>query len=135
MLVAMLGPPLRDPPRDSYPLSTYPMFSTDRGRLSSIATAVGTTIRGEEVRLSPELIGGGDEPMLAVQTAADAVRAGPAGSLELCEQVARRVAGSDLTEVVEIVVRTEVRDNVAWFADGERRPVEIVEAARCEVDD
>jgi hypothetical protein len=133
VLLAMLGPPLRRPPVDSYPLSTYPMFSSDRGRLSSVATVVGVGADGAVRRLSPHLIGGNDEVMLSVQTVADAVRAGADRSGQLCHQVAERVGGSGLgDELVEVVVRTEVHDAVDHFA-GDRTPLEVEDHARCEV--
>jgi hypothetical protein len=134
VLVAMVGPPLRDPPRDSYPLSTYPMFSSDRGRVSLVATAVGIEADGTVRRLNPHLIAGSDEVMLSVQTATNAVRAGTDRSEQLCEQVAQRVAGSaSHTEVDRIVVRVEEHDAVSYFADGDRTPVRVDERASCEV--
>lgn len=117
VLVALLGPPLWPPAEDSYPLSTYPMFSRDRGRTSVVATVVGRDGDGGEHRLSPGLIGGADEPMLAVATAARAVDEGPPGARRLCQQVAERVAASDRGHVVEVVVQVERHDPVAHFVD------------------
>jgi hypothetical protein len=132
VLIAMLGPPLREPPRDSYPLSTYPMFSSDRGRISVVATAVGVEADGSVRRLSPHLIGGSDEVMLSVQTANNAVRAGAERSMELCRQVADRLtAGSGHEDVVEVVVRVEEHDAVAYFADRQRTPLAVQEHATC----
>lgn len=132
VLAALLAPPLWPPVDDSYPLSTYPMFSRDRGRTSSVATVVGREEDGRTQRLSPELIGGADEPMLAVATAARAVATGPSGASRLCQQVAERVAASDRREVVEVVVQVEQHDPVAHFADG--APAERIELrATCEV--
>jgi len=117
VLAALLAPPLWPPARDSYPLSTYPMFSRDRGRTSVVATAVGRDDDGRTQRLSPELVGGADEAMLAVATAARAVAEGPAGARRLCQQVAERVAASDRRDVVEVAVQVEHHDAVARFVD------------------
>jgi hypothetical protein len=133
-LLAMVGPPLRDPPRDSYPLSTYPMFSSDRGRMSSVATVVGIDDEGVVHRLDPHLISGSDEVMLSVQTASGAARAGAERSRQLCEEVAGRVAASALAgEVVRVEVRVEVHDAVDYFAAGSRVPQSVTEVASCEV--
>jgi len=58
-VVLVFSPVLRPSQRDSYPLSTYPMFSYERGRESALPTAVGVTADGTIRRLSPELISGG----------------------------------------------------------------------------
>jgi hypothetical protein len=134
VLAAMLGPPLRSPPRDSYPLSTYPMFSSDRGRISSVATVVALDRGGAVHRLDPHLVSGADEVMLAVQTAANAVRRGPEASLALCQDVADRVsgAGGGLGDVTEVVVRVERHDAVAHFTS-DPTPLSVVDHADCPV--
>lgn len=130
MVIATLAPLLRSPPRDSYPLSTYPMFSTHRGRDSAVATAVG--LDGNEVRrLSPSLIGGTDEVMLAVQTVAGAVRVD--GAETLCVTIAERVATAGQPDVDEVVVRIEHHDPVAFFAGDRRAPEHVEQLARCAV--
>ena len=58
-VLAVLSPALHE--RDSYPLSTYPMFSQDRGRVATIPTAVGFRADGSRNRRSPALIAGGIE--------------------------------------------------------------------------
>lgn len=121
-------PALRRPPTDGFPLSTYPMFASDRGDTSTISTAVGVTVDGEVVRLSPEILAGTDEPMQAVSTAADAVRDGRAG--DWCAQVARRI---DDDAVVAVEVRRETHDVIAHFTD-DAEPLDVEVVATCEVD-
>ena len=134
VVVAMLGPPLRGIDRDSYPLSTYPMFSHDRGRTSRVATVVGYDEAGSLHRLSPHLVGGSDEVMLAVETAGKAVARGPEATEELCEQVAARVATDrDLDDLTTVAVIVEEHDAVAWFAERDREPRSVDERATCEV--
>lgn len=116
MLVAvalvMVWPALRRPPVDGFPLSTYPMFASDRGATSTISTAVGITEDGAVVRLSPEVLAGSDQPMQAISTASAAIRDG--WSDRWCEQVAARVGDAD---VVTIEVRRETHDIVEFFTD------------------
>ncbi len=125
----VLAPAFGDPAVDGYPLSSYPMFSTDRPVRADLVTVVGVTGAGEAVRLSPELIAGADEPILAAATVAGAVRADQ--SDRLCAEVADRVraAGPD---VAEAVVRTEHVDVVAHVADG-AGPLAVTVHARCPV--
>jgi hypothetical protein len=125
--LVMAWPALRRPPTDGYPLSTYPMFADDRGDTSTIATAVGITVDGDEARLSPEELSGSDEPMQAISTAAAAVREGRAAGW--CAQVARRVTDPDISA---IQVRRETHDVVAHFTD-DAEPIEVEVVAACEV--
>lgn len=133
-VAAVLGPPLWPPPADSYPLSTYPMFSIDRGAVSQVATVVGVDEAGEEARLTPGLIGGTDEPMLAVATASRAARGTPAEQRRLCEQVAGRVARSGRDEVVAVRLQVEVHDSVAHVTGDEVEPRSVRVLATCEVE-
>ena len=129
--VVMLAPVVVD--RDSYPGSTYPMFARDRGHISAVATAVGIDEHGEVLRLTPNLIGGSDEVVLAVETVLKAVRAGPAAADDLCERVARRVARAGLPAVL-IEIRVETLDAVRWFTDDDRTPLQITRHAECAVE-
>ncbi len=106
----VLLPLLRDPTSDTYPLSTYPMFTTDRGRVHSIATAVELTDAGF-ARLSPKLIAGTDEAVLASVTVKQAVRLGEAEIL--CEEILERL-GADR----QVEVRTETLDVVELSVEG-----------------
>ena len=135
VVVAMLGPPLRGFDRDGYPLSTYPMFSHDRGRTSHIATVIGYDADRSVHRLSPHLVGGSDEVMLAVETAAKAVARGEEATAALCDQVAARVATDDgLDDIVEVAVVVEEHDAVAWFAQRDREARSVDVRAVCEVE-
>jgi hypothetical protein len=134
VLAAMLGPPLRGVDRDSYPLSTYPMFSRDRGPVSRVATAVGLEADDDLHRLDPHLVAGTDEVMLAVQTVSGAVRGGPESTRRLCEQIAGRVAAHpDLDRVVTVVIRVEEHHAVRYFR-GERTPRSAEEHGSCRVE-
>jgi hypothetical protein len=112
VVLVMAWPALRRPPTDGFPMSTYPMFASDRGATSTIATAVGVTEVGTVVRLTPEVLAGSDEPMQAISTAGAAIRDG--WSDQWCVQVADRV---DDKEIVTIEVRRETHDIVEFFTD------------------
>ena len=105
-LVAMLLPPLRNPPRDSFPLSTYPMYAHDRADTAIFRTAVGVTRSGAIERLSLDLIADTDDPLVAQGLLRDAVGRGDGQAL--CNEIAERVASADdrgdlvLVEVVEV---------------------------------
>ena len=118
----VLSPLLREPANDTYPLSTYPMFATDRGPLRSIATAVERTDDGY-VRLSPELIAGTDEVVLAAVTVKQAVSRGEAGIL--CGEILERLGTNRRVEV-----RSETLDVVALSLEGSTRTA-IEVHARC----
>ena len=123
----VLLPLLRSPESDSYPLSTYPMFATDRGRVAAIATAVAIDADGVVSRLGPAAIGGTDEVILAAATVSDAVRRGEVE--ELCAEIADRLDPADHSTVI---IRTEVVDVVDHIAE-DASPLSIDEHGRCEV--
>jgi hypothetical protein len=114
---------------DSFPLSTFPMFAGSKPDVAPVSTVVATSDEGTS-RLSSELIGGTDEPMLAAETVVRAIRRGDAEAL--CAEVARRAAGGEHRESTLEVV-TESYDTIAWF-DGARAPVARTVHARCEVE-
>jgi len=128
--LAVASPALRPGPSDGFPLSTYPMFTSDRGSRVSIGTAVAVDAAGGIRRLDPHAVGGGDEVMLAASTVRIAIDGGPRSAGRLCEEIAARLAGDDGARHVE--VRTEVHDALAWF-NGEREPLETTTHARCAV--
>jgi hypothetical protein len=111
--------------RDSYPLSTYPMFSSNRTTREPVDTAVLITADGTESTLNPEAIAGTDEPIIATVVVGNAIANGTADTL--CSDIARRLdAGA--TGRVEII--TVVYDALDWFA-GRRDPVERHVHATC----
>ena len=128
---AVVFPALRPSQRDSYPLSTYPMFSHDLGSVSDLDSAVGTEADGTHVRLSPTLIAGGHEVIHAAATVSAAIAAGDTAAL--CAEVAARVArdsGRDSLVGVEVV--TERLDVIAWW-HGDRQPRSRTVHASCPV--
>ena len=121
----VLAPLLRAPRDDTYPLSTYPMFATDRGSVHAIPTAVEIADDGSVVRLSPSLIAGTDEVVLASVTVARAVRRGEADAL--CSEILARVGPGRRLEV-----RSETIDVVAHVVEG-ANPSAVTVHAECGV--
>jgi hypothetical protein len=96
---------------DGFPISTYPMFTAERGRVMALDTVV--LVDGERrERLSPEEIGGTDEIVLAAVTVNRAISAGGETLERLCTEIAARI---DRPGTVEIV--TETHDTVALLQD------------------
>src|SRR4051812_27940031 len=114
--------------RDSFPLSTFPMFAADIDRTQSVDTAVAVGGDGTAIRLTPAEIGGTTVVNQAANVVTTAIVGGRAG--ELCAAIAARLDGRPAAVAVEVV--TERYDAVRWF-DGQHTPVERVVHARCPV--
>jgi hypothetical protein len=112
---------------DGLPLSTYPMFTRDPGRVVEQPTVIAVLPGGQIERLSPETIAGTDQVMQAVRAVDQAVAAGPVATRALCEEVAGRV---DAAATVAVVV--ERYDPIAWSEEGDREPVERRTVVACE---
>ena len=123
MIAAVVWPVTTTPPRDSFPLSNYPMFASDRPTEASFATVVAVAPDGTTERLTPRAIGGTDQVIQAAATVAQAVRNREAD--QLCHEVLGRVDAARL-EVV-----TEAYDTIAWF-DGNETPISRTVHATCE---
>jgi hypothetical protein len=110
---------------DDYPLSTYPMYSSDRPNEVTFVVARGITETGHQVGLGLQTIGSSDDPLVVAGELRAAIRNGDADKRcwEIAARVAGRVAGpvaerlSDQV-VSEIEVVTEIRD-VVQHARGE----------------
>lgn len=126
----VVSPALRSAPRDGVPLSNYPMFATDVGRRAVVDTAFGLRDDGTSVTLSPELVTGTGEVILAASTVANAVASGPERAAGLCAEIASRLpVDGDITAVR---IATETYDAVDWFG-GATTPTAIDVRATCPV--
>lgn len=129
VLAAMFAPVALD--RDSFPLSTYPMYSRARSSEVTLATAHGVDRDGATYALSLELIGASDDPLIVAGELRTVIARNR--SDERCSEIASRVAvdaralGDDL---VAIEVVTERHDVVAQVA-GEVSLIERKVHARC----
>lgn len=131
LLAAVLWPIVRDPPRDGFPLSNYPMFSADRRSADAeIGHVVGYSREGRHRPLPPVLLGS-EEIMQAHQTVRVAIQRGYAD--DLCRRAAERVrADPDHADLERLEVRTDHYDALAYFA-GDTKPRRTRVHARCSV--
>ena len=125
VVVLAAAPVVRSPAEDSFPLSTYPMFSLARPAETSVSTAVGFDAGNDRITLSPRIVGGTVEVIQAAGTIAQAIRSGATG--ELCSEVLERVPST----VVAVEIVTETYDVIDYF-DGNEDPISRTVHARCE---
>ena len=117
---------------DSFPHSTYPMFSYAREPIADIDVVRGRRADGTTVTLSPELIAGTVEVIVAGSIVRQSVASGTAATARLCRDVAARVAMNP-GDVVTIEVATETFDAVRWFA-GDTSPMLTDIHTRCPIE-
>jgi hypothetical protein len=103
------------------------MFTADRGQVIDLDTVV-LVDGAHRSRLSPEVIGGTDEIVLASVIVSKAIRAGAAALELLCHEVAGRVDQQGTVEVV-----TERHDAAELLRD-DAAPLHIRVHARCEAE-
>jgi len=122
VLAAVLWPLTWIPDRDSFPLSSYPMFA--HNRRSAVLTAVyavATDQRGERRYVPPELIG--NREVLQARAVLDrAARGGKKGVAILCREVAEKIAagqgGAQMSGTVEVQILRGRHDAGAYFETG-----------------
>ncbi len=129
---AVLYPLQTDPQVDSFPLSTYPMFTAERPPFADIDHVVGVG-RGRRAPIPPGLVASG-EVLQAKVAVAETLRRGRRGAQALCRQVAERVAQSgDLGWVEHLEVRSDRYQVLGYFSSA-RAPVTSRLHARCPIE-
>jgi predicted regulator of Ras-like GTPase activity (Roadblock/LC7/MglB family) len=99
--------------RDSFPVSTYPMYSRARPAEVTIPSAIGFDEAGDEHRLTLGVIGASDDPLIVAGELRTAIAQGRADAR--CAAIAER-AGRGLADefgLVRIEVVMERHDVVA----------------------
>jgi hypothetical protein len=127
---ALVAPMMLD--RDSFPLSTYPMYSRVRGQLVTLATAQAVDAEGTTSALTLHVIGDSDDPLVVAGELRAALRDGRAQ--QRCVEIADRArewAGLP-ADVVAVEVVTERHDAVAQVR-GESSLIDRTVQARCEI--
>ncbi len=122
LMAAVLWPLGWKADRDSFPLSSYPMFA--HNRRSAVLTAVyavATDGRGERRYVPPELVA--NREVLQARAVLDrAVRGGKKGVAALCGEVAGRIAagqgGAPLSGAVEVQILRGRHDAGLYFETG-----------------
>ncbi len=123
VLLAVVSPVLRD--RDSFPLSTYPMYATTRPEIVAFSTVAGYEAGGQRVRLSLHAIARTDDALIGQARIGQAIDEGTASAL--CAEVAGRAADG----VARIEVVTE-RHDVVDLAAGHESLLDRDVHASCE---
>ena len=139
LLAAVLLPVVqnwREKPRDSFPLSHYPMFSQERGETYRMHHAVGITTDGERVPISYRRIGTGGfnavRRQLRRMARSDDAALLQAYTVAIAERVAasNRSAERDLVEVRIVRATYEIGP---YFLERRRDPVREVVLSRAAV--
>ena len=123
-LVAVVSPVLRD--RDSFPLSTYPMYASARSEVVSFSTVVAYDAGGQPVRLSLRTIARPDDALIGQARVRASIAEGTA------DVRCAEVAGSAPDAAARVEVVTERHDVVA-LASGDESLVDREVHASCEV--
>lgn len=133
LALVVVSPALAKPPKDGFPLSTYPMFSTNKDPKTSVDQAVAVSGGSGVTVLGPGFVGT-DEVLQARATISRAVRGGAPAAKALCEEIASRVARDDaLDGATQVEIRNVTHDSVAYFAGGDRQPASVRVHARCSI--
>ncbi len=130
LIAALLWPLFGSAQADSFPFSTYPMFSGRRGAEVSIAHVVAIDAAGSAEALPPEALGT-DEVIQAFETVRQAIRQGDASVAALCANAAEW-ARERREDAVSIAVVTDTYDGIEYF-DGASEPTASETHAMCEV--
>ncbi len=130
LIIAVLLPLAGDPRADSFPFSTYPMFSGRQSSEATIPHAVLIDADGERSALPPVAVAN-DEVIQAFETLRQAVRQGPDATARLCARAADGYAGRD-TGSARVEIVSDRYDVVAYF-EGDRQPIATEVHASCEV--
>ncbi len=131
LAAAIVSPLVRERGWDSFPLSSYPMFSRGNlGTVNELAQALLVGPDGTRKPASPALIGT-PEPMIAMAIVRAHVDRGTAS--ELCAAVAARAR--DQTDASAIEIAKSVFDTRRYFSaePDARAPLARTVVARCEV--
>jgi hypothetical protein len=123
--LVVLAPALLPDPSDDFPISTYPMFTIERGEVVDLDTAVLVDDDGRH-RLSPEAVGGSDQIVTAAVTVSQAISDGATAVALLCREIAGRVDGPGTIEIV-----TERHDAVDLLRD-DADPISVTVHDRCD---
>lgn len=121
LAIAIVSPVLRERAWDSFPISSFPMFSRDLGTKVWLGHVILVNPDGTR-RPAPPSIVGSPEPMMAVKIVENALARDEAPGL--CQRIAGRVEPG-----VEVEIVVSVFDSTRYFPD--RTPLERTVRARC----
>jgi hypothetical protein len=122
--------PLRSSARDSFPLSTYPMFARERGTPTLFAV-VAITADGKEQSVPASLVASGEvlQTKVLIQRT---VERGPAAVQELCVSTAEKLRREPNAALTSVEVVRRRYDPIAYFETGPN-PIERELLFRCPI--
>lgn len=122
LTVAVFGPAFREPPKDSFPFSTYPMFSAGKPDPDLVLTQVRAVFAdGTSKPLPPKLTTGNEEVIQAMGTILREAYGSREGSRAFCERIAARVKASGdekWADVIRIEIVRSQFDVLRYFDEG-----------------
>lgn len=131
VVALMLWPVFKDPPRDSFPHSDFPMFAHYRPTEIQLTHTLGVDVSDSRTPLSPHIAAGNGEVLQAMGIIAAAVHEGRADAL--CKEIGGRLQNRSPGEYQTIEVVTSHFDTLRYF-DGDKEPIARQVHARCEID-
>ena len=126
----------KEPPRDDFPLSWYPMFARPRPTWETPVYVVGVDPDGKRQKLSQVWWTAGGFNQGATQLI-QAAQAGKSKLAPLCERIAKKVAkkkSPELEGVVEVAILRGKYSLDRWFREGNHQPEREEELQRCTVE-
>lgn len=135
MLGAVLVPLSWDAGVDSFPLSSYPMFSHGRtSSESSITHVVAIGADGTRTVVPPHEVAS-SAVMQTLVTIEQSVHAGPASARRFCREIAERLTHSNNSQLrasVSVEIETARIDSIRYLA-GDTEPLSRALHARCQL--
>jgi hypothetical protein len=126
----LIAPAVAD--RDGFPLATYPMYARARADVVSLPTATGVTAADGRQRLSLDVIGRSDDPLIVAALLRDGLAGNDEQRQDLCRQIADRAAAAGLN-IEQVELATETHD-VVERVSGRQSLVERQIHATCPVE-
>ena len=130
--VSVAVPMTWEPGRDSFPVSSYPMFSARRGDADVVLVVAGIDAGGGQLDVLPTEATGHRQLTQAVRALDEAVDDGGDRPARLCAEVAAWAEDHERTDG-DVVIATVHYEAVAFLLDGQRTPEIEQVHARCEV--
>jgi hypothetical protein len=124
IVAVLVSPTLRD--RDSFPLSTYPMYANVRSEAEDFIVVTALDQAGNQRALSMQIVAQTDDPLIARGVLDNAVRADALA--DLCQQIAARSAPWTRTVII-----TRERHRLVDVANGDPSLVQGATLERCDV--
>jgi hypothetical protein len=133
-VLALASPTLWPKERDDFPLSPYAMFSTRQDDTTTVTHVVAVYEDGREIPLAPRFLGT-DEVLQAKVTLMRVLKRGKREQMELCWDLAKKVAADrDLSGAFAVEMRTVTYRTMDYFVDPKAALLKKNVHAHCRVD-